>query len=84
MARYYFDTNDGIEFVEDDVGAEHASLGEAQFQATLALADMLRDFSPPGSPAQYAVTVRDNTGIVLDVRCSCSPRPPRSQYQVAA
>ncbi len=59
MPRYFFDSRDGEDFIEDDVGLEFATLEEARDEATAALADMARDVLPGSLHRELAIEVRD-------------------------
>jgi hypothetical protein len=59
VPRYFFDSRDGEDFIEDDVGLEFATLEEARDEATAALADMARDVLPGSLHRELAIEVRD-------------------------
>jgi hypothetical protein len=63
MARYFFDTDDGETFLEDEDGIELDGVESARFQAQRGLVDMARDVVPGGGPRRtMTVRVRDETG----------------------
>lgn len=73
MSRYYFDLRDRRVLFVDEEGFELRSLEAAQAEAAGALADMARDAirSDTHDPArQMGIEVRDDAGLVLQVRFS--------------
>ena len=63
MPRYYFDTDDGDGFIEDDEGQDLDGIEVARLQAQSGLADMARDVVPgDGTQRVMKVRVRDKTG----------------------
>lgn len=62
MPRYFIDSSDGTNDLEDDSGLELASDGAARSAALDALADMVRDVLPDGDNRVFSVTVRDVLG----------------------
>lgn len=63
MPRYYFDTDDGDTFLEDDEGQELNGIEEARLQSQTGLADIARDVVPGDGPKRtMTVRVRDDTG----------------------
>ena len=63
MPRYFFDTDDGRHFIEDDEGLDLYSLKEARLQAQAALADIARDHLPDdGNQRTMTCRVRDESG----------------------
>ncbi len=65
VARYYFDTRDDDNFIEDDVGLEFSDLGAVRDQAALSLAELARDVLPGSTRRVLAVEVRDESQPVL-------------------
>jgi hypothetical protein len=63
MPRYFFDTDDGQHFIEDEQGLDLHGLKEARLQAQAALADIARDHVPgDGDQRSMACRVRDEGG----------------------
>ncbi len=63
MTRYFFDTDDGDTFHEDDEGQELDGIEEVRLQAQSGLADMARDVVPGDGPERtMTVRVRDKSG----------------------
>jgi hypothetical protein len=65
MARYFFDTDDGDTFVEDDEGQELPNAEAAREAALAALPGMARDKMPDGDHRTFCATVRDDAGTVI-------------------
>ena len=69
--RYYFDLRQGQELAVDEEGKEFATLQKVQEEAARSLADMARDATLTtggnGTPPNFAIEVRDDTGPVLQV-----------------
>lgn len=59
MARYFFDTRDGADFVRDEEGLELDGLEAVRDEATRGLADLARDVLPGAVRKELAVEVRD-------------------------
>jgi uncharacterized protein DUF6894 len=73
MPRYYFDFMDESGLLTDDEGVELANSAAAQEEAARSLGDMLRDVArrfKGRAPQGMAITVRDDTGPVMQVRFS--------------
>ena len=71
MPRYYFDIREGNDFAPDDEGLELSSIQAVQEEAARSLADMARDAvrkNHDGAGHQLAIEVRDDEGLVLQVR----------------
>ncbi len=63
MPRYFFDTDDGDTFHEDEEGVDLNGIEEVRLQAQSGLADMARDVVPGDGPERtMTVRVRDGTG----------------------
>ncbi|MDQ3479673.1 MAG: hypothetical protein M3438_11070 [Pseudomonadota bacterium] len=65
MARYFFDTRDNDDFIEDDFGVELDGLEAVKVQAALSLAELARDVLPGSTKRMLAVEVRDERQPVL-------------------
>lgn len=65
MARYFFDTRDNADFIEDDVGLDLPDLEAAKTQAAVALAELARDVLPGSTLRTLIVEVRDERQPVL-------------------
>ncbi|WP_458093758.1 DUF6894 family protein [Roseomonas sp. WA12] len=65
MAKYYFDTFDGVEFRRDDMGQDCDSRETARQTAQCAFPNILRDNLPDGSRRDFIVDVRDARGMVI-------------------
>ncbi len=85
MARYFFDTDDGDTFHEDDEGLELDGMEEVRLQAQTGLADMARDVVPGDGPERtMTVRVRDEDGntvlrAALVLTVEFGPQPGRSE-----
>jgi uncharacterized protein YfcZ (UPF0381/DUF406 family) len=69
--RYYFDLREGDDIAPDDEGMELATIEAVQAEAARALADMARDAvrkEPNGAGHQMAIDVRDDDGLILQVK----------------
>ena len=60
--RYFFDTSDGLGFVQDEEGLALDALAEAPAVATRALAEMERGSGKAGEPMNAEVGGRDEAG----------------------
>jgi hypothetical protein len=65
MPRFFFDTDDGDQFIPDKKGQELESIEAAKALAQAALADMVIDVLPDGDRRTCAVSVRDEAGQVV-------------------
>ena len=65
MPRYFFDTNDGDQFADDDVGLELSDPEAARRAAITALPDMAYDKLPDGDRRDFSVRVRDEAGNTI-------------------
>ncbi|WP_260600070.1 DUF6894 family protein [Sphingomonas endolithica] len=68
MALYFFDTNDGDIFMEDDVGTEYSDLALVKVDAATTLAEIARDAVSKSVRRELSVAVRDELGPVLLTR----------------
>jgi hypothetical protein len=68
MALYFFDTRDGDEFIDDDVGIDYPDLETVKLEAARTLGDLARDVIPGNVNRELAVEVRDAQGPVLIVK----------------
>jgi hypothetical protein len=66
VARYFFDTHDDDQIIEDDIGTECGDLGEVKAVAALSLAELARDVLPSSIKRHLAVKVRDGPNPVLE------------------
>ena len=62
MPRFFFDTQDGDDFISDDDGIEFENVQEARDQAVICLPDMAKDRMPDGEVRDFVVTVRNERG----------------------
>ncbi len=65
MARYFFDTRDNDQFIDDDVGLELDDLEAVKTQAALSLAELARDVLPGSMKRVLTVEVRDEQQAIL-------------------
>ncbi len=66
MPHYFFDTDDGDTFLEDDEGQDLDGIEQVRLQAQSGLADMARDVVPGDGPERtMVVTVRDQAGKIV-------------------
>ena len=65
MARYFFDSFDGAEFIRDEVGTDLPDLAAAQNEASRALSEMLREQMPATGRIEILVDVRDESGVIV-------------------
>ncbi len=65
MARYYFDTRDNDQFIEDDLGLELDGLEAVKTQAALSLAELAKDVLPGSMKRVLTVEVRDEQQPIL-------------------
>jgi hypothetical protein len=68
MARYFFNTRDNEDFIEDDVGLELPDLEAVKHQATLSLAELARDVLPGSDQRTLTVEVRDEHQSILHAK----------------
>ena len=61
MPRFYFDINDGDDFIPDHEGIDLEGVEDAKAEAVNTLPDMARDGLPEGDSRDFVVTVRDET-----------------------
>lgn len=66
MARYFFDTRDDDQVIEDKLGTECGNLGEVKRLAALSLAELACDVLPSSIKRHLAVKVRDGPNPVLE------------------
>ncbi|WP_426954243.1 DUF6894 family protein [Muricoccus radiodurans] len=62
MTRFFFDTNDGEQFVHDEEGLDCADVMEARAMALKALSDIAKDVLPEGMSREIVTDIRDETG----------------------
>ena len=65
MPLYYFDTRDGDEFIQDEIGIELDGIEAARDESTRGLADLARDALPKSTRRELAVEVRDEADQAL-------------------
>jgi hypothetical protein len=65
MARYFFDTRDGADFVRDEEGLELDGLEAAREEATRGLTDLAKEVLPGATRRELAVEVRDQDNHAL-------------------
>ena len=65
VTRYFFDSRDNGDFVEDEVGGEYPDLLAVKVEAARALAEVARDVIPGSVKRELAIEVRDRLGPVL-------------------
>ena len=70
MARYFFDTDDGQDFVQDETGIDLCTLNDVRGAASMALVGMLREKIFPSLASKFSVVVRDENGLVLDAHAN--------------
>ena len=63
--RYFFDTRDNGDFIEDAVGVEIADLDAVKSQAALSLAELAREVLPGSIKRELSVEVRDAIQPIL-------------------
>lgn len=63
---YFFDTRDGDDFIQDDVGEELPDLERVKAVAALSLAELARDVIPGSVKRVLKVEVRDEQRPVLE------------------
>jgi hypothetical protein len=68
MTLYFFDTRDGDELVDGDVGIDYPDLETLKLEAARTLADLARDVIPGNVNREFVVEVRDAQGPVLIVK----------------
>ena len=68
MPLYYFDTRDGDNFFEDDIGQVVTDVEEAKAIAAASLAELARDVLPGSMRRVLIVEVRDERKAVLETR----------------
>ena len=61
MPRYYFDVQEGDQFVPDEVGLVLPDLESARDQATRALVEIARDTLPGTFRREIAIEVKDES-----------------------
>lgn len=62
---YFFDTRDGDDFIEDDIGLELPDLERARMVASKSLAELARDVLSGSVKRTMLVEVRDEQGPVI-------------------
>lgn len=65
MPRFYIDTSDEDQFVQDDTGYEFADVEDAKRAAVDALPDMAREKLPNGDARAFLAIVRGEDGRSL-------------------
>jgi hypothetical protein len=65
MARYFFDTSDGVTLDSDTEGVELTSEESARTEAKVALTDMAREKLPMGDFSNFSVVVRNEAGRAI-------------------
>ena len=70
MARYFFDTDDGQDFVQDETGIDLHNLIAVKGAAAMALVGMLRENTHPDLGSKFSVVVRDENGLVLNANAN--------------
>ena len=65
MPRYFIDTSDEDQFVQDDTGYEFADVEDAKRAAVAALPDMARERLPDGDARAFLAIVRGQDGKSL-------------------
>ena len=65
MPRFFFDTDDAIQFVTDEHGSELPDLAAARHLARMALTEMMVDLARERDAAQCRAVVRDEAGTRL-------------------
>jgi len=65
MPRYFFDTRNNDDFVEDDEGLELPDIAAVKDQAAKSLAELARDVLPGSARRHLSVEARDAEGPVL-------------------
>jgi Domain of unknown function (DUF6894) len=65
MPRYFFDTRDGPELLQDEEGLELDGIQQARNEATRALVDLARDVIPGSERRELAIEVRDRLNVPL-------------------
>ena len=82
MPRYFFNTRDGVEFVDKE-GTDLPDWTAAQTEATRHLADMLQERPDElWRHPNWTVTVKDERGLtlfVIDVNAQLAPAVSRPQ-----
>lgn len=67
MALYFFDTRDGDELTEDDLGLDYTGVDAVRAEAAKSLAELANDADFMDGTRVLAVEVRDEAGPVLKV-----------------
>jgi CheY-like chemotaxis protein len=65
MPRYFSDLDNGKSKYVDTIGTELAHAGMAEREAVKFLAAVFKDAPPEGSERVFAVSVRDNSGVIF-------------------
>ena len=65
MPRFFFDTRDNDQFIEDDIGLDLPDLGAVKVEASRSLAELASDVLPGSLRRELAVEVRDERQAVL-------------------
>jgi hypothetical protein len=68
MPHYYFDTQDGDDFIVDDEGADLPNLAEAKIVASASLAELARDVIPMTDRRVLKVEIREEQEPLLETR----------------
>jgi len=71
MAKYYFDTFNGVEHTRDEVGSDHPNREAARQRAQSLLPDIAREHLPDGHRREFLVDVRDTLAVLI-YTCSLS------------
>ena len=62
MPRFYFDTQDGDNFIKDEEGIEFDNVKMARDEAVVCLSDIAKDAMPDGEVHDFVMTVRNEGG----------------------
>ncbi|HEX8644748.1 MAG TPA: hypothetical protein VF702_12635 [Allosphingosinicella sp.] len=79
MPRYYFDTRDDDDFVEDEFGIDYPDLEAVAAEAARSLAELARDVLPGSLKRVLMAEVRDGRGPVLRARMTFEARILRAE-----
>lgn len=66
MTRYFFDTRDDSDFIDDEIGLELPDLEAVKRTAAIALAELARDVLPGKLKRVLKVEVRDAYGPLME------------------
>jgi hypothetical protein len=65
MPLYFFDSNDGDDFIRDEEGVELDGIDAARDEATAALAGIAKDALPKTTRRELSIEVRDECDRLL-------------------